>query len=60
LIQERGFEQMKITITKLEGSFAICKKEDQTALFVNRRDLPFNAREGDVLVVNIQPASVLE
>ena len=51
---------MKITITKLEGSFAICKKEDQTALFINRRDLPFNAREGDVLVVNIQPAGVLE
>ena len=42
---------MKLTIAKLEGGFAVCKKENQTAIFVNRRDLPINVREGDVLVV---------
>jgi len=42
---------MKLIIAKLEGGFAVCKKDNQTAVFVNRRDLPINAREGDVLVV---------
>jgi len=42
---------MKLTIAKLEGGFAVCNKENQTLVFVNRRDLPINAKEGDVLVV---------
>lgn len=52
---------MKITITKLEGGFAVCKKENQTVVFVNRRDLPFNARDGDEFIVEIDPCvAVLE
>lgn len=42
---------MKFTIAKLEGAFAICKKDNLSIIFVNRRDLPVSAREGDVLVV---------
>jgi len=43
--------QMKITIAKLEGMFAVCKQKDKTEIFVNRRELPFDAKEGDVLVL---------
>jgi len=42
---------MKLTIAKFEGGFAVCRKDNQTPVFVNRRDLPINAKEGDVLVV---------
>lgn len=60
-IGKEGVEQMKITITKLEGGFAVCKKENQTVVFVNRRDLPFNARDGDEFIVEIDPCvAVLE
>jgi hypothetical protein len=30
--------------------FVVCKKENQIAILVNRRDLLINAREGDMLV----------
>jgi hypothetical protein len=36
--------QMKITIAKLEGMFAVCKQKDKTEIFVNRRELPFDAK----------------
>ncbi|MGA7843353.1 MAG: DUF3006 domain-containing protein [Dehalococcoidales bacterium] len=42
---------MKLTIAKLEGMFAVCKQKDKTEIFVNRRELPFDAKEGDVLVL---------
>jgi hypothetical protein len=45
------FAQMKLTIVKLDTGFAVCKKEGKTAILVNRRDLPVEAREGDVLVL---------
>ena len=35
---------MKLTIAKLEGIFAVCKQEDKIEIFVNRRELPFDAR----------------
>jgi hypothetical protein len=44
---------MKLTIEKLEGVFAICKKENQTAVFINRRDLPFDVKQDDVLVISV-------
>jgi hypothetical protein len=42
---------MKLTIANLEGIFAVCTQEDKTEIFVNRRELPFNAKEGDVLIL---------
>ena len=43
---------MKLTIDRFEGDFAICEKEDQTALYLNRRELLVDAKEGDVLVIS--------
>jgi hypothetical protein len=45
------FAHMKLTIDRFEGDFAICEKEDQTALYLNRRELLVDAKEGDVLVI---------
>ena len=42
---------MKLTIDRFEGDFVICEKEDQTALYLNRRELLVDAKEGDVLVI---------
>jgi pyruvate kinase len=36
----------------LEGAFAIYEKEDRTALYLNRRELLIDAKEGDVLIVD--------
>jgi len=35
---------MKLTIAKIEGMFAVCKQKDKTEIFVNRRELPFDAK----------------
>jgi hypothetical protein len=42
---------MKLTIDRFEGGFAVCEKEDRTALYVSRRELPIDAKGGDVFIV---------
>ena len=42
----------KLIIDRLEGDFAIYEKEDRTALYLNRRELLIDAKEGDVLIVD--------
>ena len=42
----------KLIIDRLEGAFAIYEKEDRTALYLNRRELLIDAKEGDVLIVD--------
>ena len=41
---------MKITIDRFEGSYAVCEREDRVLVHVERKALPPEAREGDVLV----------
>ncbi|NNU78757.1 DUF3006 domain-containing protein [Clostridium estertheticum] len=43
---------MKVIINRLEGSYAVCEKEDKTMIDINSIDLPFEAKEGDVLVLD--------
>ena len=43
---------MKLLIDRIEGDFAVCQKEDRTVLNINRRDLPVDAKEGDLLSIN--------
>jgi len=40
---------MKVVIDKFEGDFAVCEKEDRSLLNINRRNVPIDAKEGDVL-----------
>ncbi len=49
---------MKLTIDRFEGGFAVCEKEDQTALYVNRSHLLIDAKEGDVLVIADDNAAI--
>jgi pyruvate kinase len=43
---------MKLIIDRFDGDFAICEKEDRTALYLNRRELLIDAKEGDVLTID--------
>ncbi|MBU3158088.1 DUF3006 domain-containing protein (plasmid) [Clostridium estertheticum] len=43
---------MKVIINRFEGSYAVCEKEDKTMMDINSIDLPFEAKEGDVLVLD--------
>jgi hypothetical protein len=43
---------MKLLIDRIEGDFAVCQKEDRTMLNINRRDLPVDAKEGDLLSID--------
>ena len=46
------FVRTKLIIDRFEGDFAICEKEDRTALYLDRRELVIHAKEGDVLIVD--------
>ena len=43
---------MRVIIDRFEGDFAVCEKDDRSILNINRRDLPSDAKEGDVLNVD--------
>lgn len=43
---------MKVVIDRFEGDFAVCEKDDRSILNINRRDVPIDAKEGDVLNVD--------
>ncbi|MCB2356913.1 DUF3006 domain-containing protein [Clostridium estertheticum] len=42
---------MKVIINRFEGSYAVCEKEDKTMMDIKSIDLPFEAKEGDLLVL---------
>jgi hypothetical protein len=42
---------MKLLVNKFDGDFVVLLKEDGTTLNINRRDVPIDAKEGDVLSV---------
>ena len=43
---------MKVVIDRFEGDFAVCEKDDRSILDINRRDVPIDAKEGDVLNID--------
>ena len=43
---------MKVVIDRFEGDFAVCEKDDRSILNINRRDVPIDAKEGDVLNID--------
>jgi len=42
---------MKLIIDRIEGEFAICEKENKHIISIPIKDIPFNVKEGDVLIV---------
>lgn len=43
---------MKVIIDRFEGSYVVCEKEDRTMIEIKSIDLPSEAKEGDVLVID--------
>jgi Protein of unknown function (DUF3006) len=43
---------MKVVIDRFEGDFVVCEKEDRTILNINKRDVPVDSKEGDILVID--------
>ena len=42
---------MNVTIDRFEGDYAVCEKEDRTMMDIKRINLPFEAKDGDVLSI---------
>lgn len=43
---------MKVIIDRFEGNFAICEKEDRSMIDIEISEIPFAAKEGDVLDIS--------
>ena len=43
---------MNVIIDRFEGNYAVCEKENRTMMDIKRINLPFEAREGDVLSID--------
>ncbi len=48
----RGENIMKVIIDRFEGNYAVCEKEDQTMMDIEKNSIPKTAKEGDVLIIN--------
>lgn len=44
---------MKVIIDRFEVNFAVCEKENKTMIDIPKEILPEEAKEGDVLNINI-------
>lgn len=42
---------MKVTIDRFEGEFAVCEQEDRTMINIRKENIPKEAKEGDILVI---------
>jgi hypothetical protein len=42
---------MKVTIDRFEGQFAVCEQEDRTMINIPKGNIPPEAKEGDILVI---------
>lgn len=42
---------MKVVIDRFEENYAVCEKEDRTMINLEKKLLPSEAKEGDVLVL---------
>lgn len=51
---------MKYIIDRFEGEFAVCELEDMTMVNIPKKALPTEAREGDSILVTVDPAETEE
>ena len=42
----------KLTVDRIEGSFAVCECEDLSHINISLSDLPFEVKEGNVLILD--------
>lgn len=42
---------MKVTIDRFEGKYAVCEKEDNTMVNIEKSQIPADAKEGDILSI---------
>ena len=42
---------MKLVVDRFEGNFAVCEKDDRTMISIEKKKLPEEVKEGDVLLV---------
>jgi hypothetical protein len=43
---------MKVIIDRFEGKYAVCEKEDKEMMDIDRGEIPLDAKEGDVLIID--------
>jgi hypothetical protein len=43
---------MKVIIDRFEENFAVCEKEDEEMIKIEKSKLPLNSKEGDVIEIN--------
>lgn len=44
---------MKAVIDRFEGEYAVCEKDDRTMIKLKKSEIPFSAKEGDVLIIEV-------
>ena len=49
---------MKVTIDRFEGKFAVCEQEDRTMVNILKDNIPQEAKEGDILVIEGDSISI--
>ena len=49
---------MKVTIDRIEGSYAVCEMEDRTMINIHVKKLPSGSKEGDVLNIEDEHVSL--
>lgn len=42
---------MKVILDRFEGDYAVCEKEDRTMLEILKSEIPVDAKESDVLII---------
>ena len=49
---------MKVTIDRFEGEFAVCEQEDRTMINIRKENIPPEAKEGDILIIEEDSISI--
>lgn len=49
---------MKLIIDRFEGDFAVCEMENKEMIDIERYRIPREAKEGDILVINLDKISI--
>ena len=49
---------MKVTIDRFEGEFAVCEQEDRTMINIRKDNIPQEAKEGDILIIEGESISI--
>lgn len=49
---------MRVTIDRFEGQYAICEKDNKEMIHINMDNLPKEAKEGDVLIIQGDEISI--